>query len=423
MSGPLSYFGRFLLDREPLALFDPDPSTGSVVDRTGNYTATLTNGASVTSDELVSGAPGAISLDGTNDHVTTTLETRRNLITNPSLETGTTGYFALGTNTIAASTDQAFAGSQSLKVTYQNTLFSSGRSISAILETNATYWMQARVYIPTDWNGGAISITDDGEFAGKTVVDATNQSTTTKGSWVWLRWKIATATDIEGNLYLQIASAPTAGKFFYVDAVSVEKSTAATCPAYFDGSGYVNDAGSWVASTGTVCGWLGTAHASASDKGVFANGTTRTFVAVIKRDATTDADTLWGSSASSSYPVARLGAGGTTLSVSADQSETETFASVAASTPTLVAVEIAEASNTVKVWVNGVAHGSNPATHSAQYAARQTFQIGAYGSGSDPFDGLIGPVAIFDRALTTAEHRMMQTIRSIGGPLAIRRRR
>lgn len=255
-----------------LAVFAPDPATGAVVDRTGNYTATLQNGGTVTSDVLVPRAPGAISLDGSNDYVSTTFGTRRNLVSNPSFERATTGYFASGTNTIATSAAQAFAGTQSLKVTYQNTLYSSGLLISALLATTTTYWLQARVYIPSDWDGGAVSIDDGGELVGKTVVDATNQSTTTKGSWVWLRWKITTAADIVGNLYFRIASAPTAGKFFYVDCVCIEASTASTCPDYFDGSGYVNASGTWVPATDvfrTDLGdtvWTGTAHASTSTR-------------------------------------------------------------------------------------------------------------------------------------------------------------
>lgn len=374
-----------ILADSPIALFTPDPSTGTVIDRTGNYTATLTNGASVTSDELVSGAPGAISLDGT--YVTTTFGTRRNLCTNPSFETNTTGYSNDGAVTLSRDTTEYKYGSASLKA-----VTSGAASFQGVNLPTATV-VNGQVYTVSAWVKGT---------AGAALLLYTalgNTTFTATGAWQLVS---KTITANSTSLASRILTNGTLATTFYLDGVMVEQ--AASAGTYFDGSGYVNASGSWVASSGLLCGWLGTAHASASDKGVFANGTTRTVVAAVKRDATTDADTLWGSSASSSYPAARLGSGGTTLSVSTDQSETETFTSVAASTPTLVAVEIAEASNTVKVWVNGAAHGSNPATHSAQYAARQTFQIGAYGSGSDPFDGLIGPVAIFDRALTSVEH-------------------
>lgn len=394
-----------------LLLADPDASTGTLLDRSANaYTGSLANGATVAADAL--GPEDALSLTG-SAYGSFAAPTLRNPCTNPSIETGTTGYFASGTNTIAASTDQAFAGSQSLKVTYQNTLFSSGRSISAILETSTTFWIQARVYIPTDWDGGAISITDGGEFAGKTVVDATNQSTSTKGSWQWLRWKITTAADITGNLYFQIASAPTAGKFFYVDAVMVSKSTAATCPAYFDGAGYVNDAGVYVANDGR-CGWLGTAHASASDKGPLGNGKILTFVGVVQVSAdaaSSVGQTLFGSDLSTNGTrfdlynsagtrQARLQVGGTTYTWTLTADE---IAATAAGQTFAYRLEFNETADTATLQINGLPAVQKTSVTAQHAAGQTTVQLGAYASGSSPLPGKVGPGALFVGAALSAD--------------------
>lgn len=153
-----------------------------------------------------------------------------NLILNPSFETGTDSYTASGTNTIAQSTDYQFQGVYSLKCTYGNSLTMA--TYAGITITEAAHAYSARVFIPDDWDGGAISLAI-ANFVGATEQTASGAITTT-GEWVRVGMVFTPlGSDLTGDLQINAASAPTGGKFIYVDCVQLETGTQSTTE--FDG--------------------------------------------------------------------------------------------------------------------------------------------------------------------------------------------
>lgn len=64
-------------EADPLALFVPDPDSGTVSDRTGNQDGVL-SGADVTGDEIADAVPGAISCNEQDDQFRTDLDPFQN---------------------------------------------------------------------------------------------------------------------------------------------------------------------------------------------------------------------------------------------------------------------------------------------------------------------------------------------------------
>jgi hypothetical protein len=175
-------------------------------------------------------------------------EAGTNLITNPSFETNTTGWSADGTNTIAQSTAQSRFGAYSALCTYQDD--TDLARYDDIVLTAAAHTFSVYVYLGSTWDGGAIQLAFE-NFAGGSVTTATT-TTTTLGSWVRLQ---ATYTpvggDLTGDLVVQAASAPTAGRFIYIDGAMCQALSYVT--TYIDGD---QDG----------CSWSGTAHGSTSTR-------------------------------------------------------------------------------------------------------------------------------------------------------------
>jgi hypothetical protein len=143
------------------------------------------------------------------------LVTRTNLVTNPSFETGTTGWLGVGTtlSLLAVDTSQKYVGLQSMKVTCQSTSGGASFALSG-LTVGAVYTMSGYVYIPT--SGGANAVAT--HVAGFTSGDVT---TTVKGAWTRIAQTfIATATS--HSIQFNFASTPASGQIFYLDAVFLE---------------------------------------------------------------------------------------------------------------------------------------------------------------------------------------------------------
>ena len=154
-----------------------------------------------------------------------------NLITNPSFETGTTGWTKGGTNTIATSAVQQNRGVYSCKCTYSN---DDVLAYHAVTITNAVHVGTMYVYVPTDYEGTKLlvyflsftsAVTVDG------VVDMTIRDT-------WQR-VTASITPDAGDLagYFGIKEDGVNGdatEFIYIDGVQVEIGSTPT--TYFDGN-------------------------------------------------------------------------------------------------------------------------------------------------------------------------------------------
>ncbi len=178
-------------------------------------------------------------------------EATTNLCTNPSFETNTTGWIASGTNTIAADTTTAKFGYKSLKCTYNNavTLAAYTTTSATFPTTSTSYTLSAWLYVPSTWDGGNIQLSES-SLTGATVSDVTlyTDGTTAQDKWVYIESELAIATDVAGFVILVTGSAPTAGRFVYLDGVQIEEKTyATTCQwsAAAHGSTSTRDALAW----------------------------------------------------------------------------------------------------------------------------------------------------------------------------------
>ena len=429
---PFSYSLTELLESfDPLALFVPDPTTGTVTDLTGNYTATPQNGAAVTSEELAVGGPGAVELDGTNDYVSTNFSSRRNQSRNPSFETNTDYYAAAASAGVTitgsgrttgwspagdychyvqathpANTDPKVvyldhgdnsAGTTGFAVTPGNILKLAAfinvwdAPASGTMEAQVVFFDAGAAYVGEA--SEVFSATGGEKFVSLETLVPTGAVTALLRPWYVRDW--ATSGDT-----LDIRT----------DAVTVvlgESSGELTSSDYFDGTGYMYGPGLFTGDPNDLVGWLGTAHASASDKGVLANGTKRTFVGVGQRDNTSATHTLLGGSITSNNTRLRLATGsGNLLLGIAGTTYTFTSAWPTDTLPHLWALTIDEAADTATLYIDGALIEAKTGV-SAQHGATQTLYIGAHGSATDPFDGSIGPVAVIPRALTAAEHEAL----------------
>jgi hypothetical protein len=173
-----------------------------------------------------------------------------NLITDPSFETGTTGWGTGGINTIAQSATQQKYGVYSLLCTYQNSQFLASYVITL---TAAAHSLSVWVYIPTAYDGTDLRI-QLANFAGGTGPGSVAADMTSRDQWqrVTLENYVIAPGDLTGTVQIvEFGAAPTAGRFIYIDAVQVEQQTSVT--TYCDGDQL-------------GCEWNGAAHASTSTR-------------------------------------------------------------------------------------------------------------------------------------------------------------
>jgi len=180
-----------------------------------------------------------------------------NLCTNPSFETGTTGYTTGGTNTIATSATVQRRGVYSCKCTYGNDDLT--LSYAATL-TAVAYVGTIDVYIPTAYDGTELTLTWTG-YAGASVT-AGKPDMTIRNHWQRISAYITpVGGDLVGTMTLsETGTNGTAGVFVYVDGVQIETGTAAT--TYLDGDleGFINS------DQITEFYWRGQLHASQSTR-------------------------------------------------------------------------------------------------------------------------------------------------------------
>ena len=237
---------------------------------------------------LVRGENFATDFDGTNDYISTDYATRRNMIPNPRFANDTAlwsvaAFYHLNAGAtitrttpsleqtgpyIAAVVTTAAAAGQGASIPFTGQTFKAG----------VQYTFRARVY---GFGSMALQL-----FFGQATADhSTTLFTNNWSGWqdVSVSWTpAADTTAAHAGIRTSLSSGPQAGTFYFTGCIAERGSSPGP---YFDGSGKLNGSsyGTWVANTEGECGWLGTAHQSASDKGCFANGTVRTFMGWIKR--------------------------------------------------------------------------------------------------------------------------------------------
>lgn len=174
-----------------------------------------------------------------------------NIVTNGGIETNTTGWAASGTNTIARSTEQAHSGAASLKITYSNSVTPMAVFEPPLVITDALHTFSYWVYVPTAWDGGQIKIrhlTTIGGFTGSTATDEQYANMALVDQWQRISCVVdPDAGDLSGRLDVCTASAPTAGRFIYVDDAQVELGSVATPYIATDGASASRQPLKWVA--------------------------------------------------------------------------------------------------------------------------------------------------------------------------------
>lgn len=176
---------------------------------------------------------------------------RTNIATNGGAETNTSGWAAIGTNTIARSTEQAHSGAASFKVTYQNSAAPMAVYEPPLVITDELHAFSMWVYVPAAWDGGQIKIrhsTTIGGFIGSTATDEVHADMALRDQWQRISCVVnPDAADLSGRLDVCTASAPTAGRFIYVDDAQVEPGSYPTPYIHTDGATGTRQPSRWVA--------------------------------------------------------------------------------------------------------------------------------------------------------------------------------
>lgn len=357
---------------------------------------------------LAIGDTGATDFDGSNDRIATTYSTRRNLILNPSFETNTTGWSLSSTGwtgatfTREAASWSGVSGEYAGRIQGTKDANSTQRNLIAQRPTNDVSVTpgdsySASIYIDNVapgnvgtnfsiswWTSGGAFISSNGSglvtATGTHLLTATGTAPATAAT---CRVAIQTVSNQSG----QVVDV----KF---DAALLERSS--SLGTYFDGSVPGNN----------QSGWLGTAHASASDLGVFANGTTRTFAVWIKREITSGSNIIWGNGNTPDYDCLQLGGTGTlALLVGAGTGITFTGTPVTLNAWAHVVVVFDEVTNTASLYINGSLHQTSTSVtrqwSSGGNAAQKNFHIADYGG--QYFDGKMAGLAVYERGLNATE--------------------
>jgi len=156
-----------------------------------------------------------------------------NLCTNPSFETGTTGWITGGANTIATSAVQQRRGVYSCKITYQDT---TGNLIAFSKTLTATRYVgSCDMYIPSSYDGTSLRFYFSG-YTGATASTTGFPNMTIRDKWQRVTTYITPSSgDLAGYLtVIENGTPATAGQFIYIDGVQIEAGTTPT--TYFDGN-------------------------------------------------------------------------------------------------------------------------------------------------------------------------------------------
>lgn len=371
----------------------PKPyNTNFIVDTVSNHghVAIVTGG--------VIGRPGKF---GKGVQVTTGYT---NLVINSSFEVGTTGWYTgAGANTIAQSGDHARYGAYSCKCTYQDNTNLLYNAFTSGL-TAAQHYASAWIWVPSDWDGGNISLVW-GNFAGDTPSVITQWTAASDPAGEWFRIVSETtldAGDLVGNLFVSASSAPTAGRYIYVDAVQVTET--AYIPPYWDDS--LNDStfahdststrvacelaydnlASQIGPQGSVCGWW-VVETVPSDSVVvylfdaYSDSSNR----ILLRCAQDDKFDLYINGA---YYIGDIGSGSLARG-------DEIF--------WCITWDFDADEYTLDVWENGTHQTQGTSSMSLTFPTLTYLSIGSMVGGADQINGVLDDVCILNRVLSSDE--------------------
>ena len=380
------------------SLLLPLGATDGLIDMSGNgRDGTAAGGVTiggVSSGPLLAEDEGATDFDGTDDRVTTTYETRRNLCTNPRGGAGATTGWSTDAGLVNAGATiemvNAWRDTAFRLVTDGSSVFQ-GAWTTFNLVSGQQY--QGRIRLNRVSGGGTMLV--------KVVRNSspfTEHILATSTATGFSEFTLDFTPNFTGEwaLIVEVIEA-TATTVHFTECMIAEAGS------YFDGSGYYDSDGVW--QSDGVTGWTGSPHQSASDIGCFANGTTRTFMGWAYRDTSGSDDVLFGGTAASNAPKLVIWGGGNNVAFCSDESGAVVgWGNAWPGNGEWVhwALVFNESTNVAELFINGVSQGTESQTV-AFHASPGNFQIGAFASGSDPFDGKLAWFSVHGRGLTAAE--------------------
>jgi hypothetical protein len=393
------------------SIFLPLGASSGLTDLSGNArNGTAAGGVTVggATGPLTVSDGGATDFDGTDDRITTTYATRRNLCVDPLFNLGNLSKWSAFTSTaaIVSTTLPTGLGGGTGNVcevtpsganggikTYDSAASPSGGMPATAAPHRAGFWMK------TDGTTQTMSVQFVCWNAGGTAFDTHVYNPTVTSAWTWVSTAdVAQAGTTRIVVNIRASGTYVGTKFSFVGLMLEEGNAVAPIESeHFPNTAQL--------ASGEA-GWTGTANASASDIGCFANGTTRTFMGWAYRDTSSGVDTIFSGSGATP-PVLAFSSGSQNIVWKPDNSTTTTWASgISNGTWFHWELEFAEptASNNASLYINGALISAQ--TNAGQYSANcGNFQLGALTSTTDPFDGRQAWVSVHQTALTATQIR------------------
>jgi hypothetical protein len=377
---------------------------GFVTDTNGNLAVTTDD-----SEAQYGVVPGFITDADGRLVVSTT--TRRNYFPNPSGETGTTGWLGYIGSTLSQYTADSYVGAACLRsekssaacgITSDSLINGGGAFESETL--TASVWIKAGPNY--DGTTQLRFLLREYESDGSTIVGTT---TVVIGAVPdeWTQIEVTrdfSATGERAYIFLIDSGAFGGQMDVLMDGWLLE--IADSAGTYFDGSGYIDDSGAWVSDPGGHTGWTGTAHESASDKGCFANGTTRTFTGWAWRDTDAAADALFGSVTSTGTPFLYLDTDADVIFIPSDGGTGRTWTAAWPGLNQWVhwALVFDEAADTASLYINGALEATKTGLTTQYSGPLGGIQIGRRSLTTfNNFDGQMAGVAVYERGLSDSE--------------------
>lgn len=373
-----------------LAIALPLDATNGLTDLSGNgRNGTAAGGLTAggySPGPLAVGDDGATDFDGTDDRITTTYGTRRNLSKRPVTQSGVpcaTGTVSATISDLAGDGESGFVTRATLTANASGGAFQSATYAGEVV-AGSSYTASAKI----------VSVP-----VGRSVQVSINWYTAANA---FISGSAGAISNSLGRRYVTATAPPTAAKAL----VSVYIISGLTGEAV-DFDGILIEAGStqdvFFPTTAQLAsgkaGWLGTAHASASDLGCFANGTVRSIGGWARQDTSPSGhQVLWGSTNEDRLQITPAGdiqlvVGASTLTwASALPGYDQWFFSEAV---------VDEPNNLAYLYVNGTLVSSQ--AMAGQWSTGGSLVLGRRSTGSYYWNGKQQGVAVFERALTAKE--------------------
>jgi hypothetical protein len=402
-------------DLSPSILLALDATNG-VTDLSGNGrngtgAGSITIGG-WTPGPLAVGDDGATDFDGTDDRITTTYGTRRNYMTNPRAVVDTSGWTVYaGTTLTRDSSGGPFNDMPCFKAVCVAGATTRGVNLNPDIENAST--VAGKTWTASVWVKFEVGVTATLGLYGRNSAGSLKESVGTAivGTGAWERFSATRTMTHVDTVKVDVAISDGAdddgAHTFYYWGQLVE--LAGTLDTYFDGSGYIDDAGAWQDSDGIRCGWTGTAHASASDKGCYAVGTDRTFSCWFNRDEVTDTQRLFGQDGTTGASAMMIYGTDGKLYMRLDVDDPSNTSLFSATEPDFLnrwvhAVSVIGADGSAAIYIDGELSASATLASTQWNQPMGNLRISGLGTGTTgSFDGKMQGVAVYERGLTADE--------------------